>query len=905
MPIPKEICVFFPCHTLEDFPTHLRDDSADGLLAGWLAPWHPEAIAAIAAIPTWNRADTPPVDLQNRLLLIPSAAESRLPSDLQQRVGDALSTRMIRVTTLEDVTKEILQILEIPQVTLQAQRDYDDRIADFRALGYAYLQVQLMTRQLRYSSNLDLVVFAEHVVEAAKAWVAADDVLTGQHLQSAFDRLAEERDHYFSSDPHLVDLMLVAESTTGPELLESLQGDSPLTLLVCAAVAEQIAKDFPAIADRIRLRHAEGTLSVIGGSPNDLDRLEVMDGTELACWLAKSLDRTEAALGIRPIVFARLGGGIPGDLPPWLIEAGFRGAVTSDFQAGTGSQSESKMLWQAGGIEIEALTAQPQDITQPHTFLGIGPRLGEAADSGQVSAALLVRWPGIDSPYLDALRRVAKFGLSMGRFWTLDEFFTKGERPYHTCTLPAATCNGAALTQATEQQIPNPLSSTASAFAHTMEQQALATAQTLLRLMTGDGEASALVPTVTRLCQALGMETTSNAGTAAHLAVVNLSCGPTRSSIEMKSAPPANAAGLFRASKVKGSTLATVDTPGIGFSTFLASSKNQRDNPGWFGWLKPAKKMAHGNSLTNEFLDVAIHPESGGIAAVHCGMQRGNRYSWQLAHYDAEASGDGYSQMECQKLRVLSADTARGTIEAVGRLIQDKKTVGEFSIQYGVETGSRWIDIAIEVNLSNALKANPWRSYVAGRAAWSSDALSVRPLIRSKRHRATGKFLESPLGVVIDEGDRQLQVCSYGLPAHRRVGSKRLDTLLVVRDESQRKFRLAYGFDVPAPLRSAIQRIQAPTVIPLADSFKQPLRGWLVDLNSKSVLATEWQALGSDLARCRIVETSGKPTRVSLRMFRDIKSAWRVHDRAAMTVEEGAVALRLAGHEVVEIEIQI
>jgi alpha-mannosidase len=968
MPIPQEICVFFPCHTLEDFPTHLRDEAAAGVLTAWTAPWHPRVLATCGVIPTWHRADTPPVDLKGRLLLVPSAAESRMPSDLNGRIADAIECLSLKVQDRETTTKEILDYIgsppaepddsEVRAENSGATTDRSDnnplsgrpqtsapqsdgpqsdgpQIGDFYALGYLSLQVQIMTRRLRYSSNLDLVVFAEHAIRAATAFCNGDSAAAADALHAAFDLLAEERDHYFSADPHLIDLVLVAPSTLGPPLEESLRGDYPLNLMVSAEVAEQIQSRYPAIADTIRRRIEAGSLALVGGCPDDRSRLESLSAAAVGDWINDALDRTEAALGSRPSVFGRLGGGIPGDLPPWLIAAGFRGAVTNDFASGIGWQDEAKMLWQSGGAEIEALTAKPLEVVQPHTFLAIGPRLGEAADAGQVSAALLVRWPGESRPasnaegwgypFMEDLRRSAKYSLALGRFWTLDRFFTHGERPYHSCTLAAATGDGVGLSEAVARDEPDPLSSAAKRFTGALMQQTVDGCRTLARLIDFSA-APAAEPNVepdseptpetaaelaaAELAAALGFPVAADTSAATAVAVINPHCGAARGETELKGPPPASdTPGLFGSSRSGGVTRITIDVPGHGFATAISNrsaSTKANHQKGFWGFLKKSKTLAGSGSLANEFLDVAIHPETGAIAAVHAGQQRGNRFSWQLAVYDADGPADGFTRMRCQQTKILQADASIGVIQTSGTLTFGDSEVGRFENRYTLKRGSRWLEIETDIqSLDQPLRDSPWRNYVAGRATWATDALSIRPLVRDKRHRCSGKRIEAPLGVVVDEGDRKMQVCSYGLPAHRRLGAKELDTLLLVRGESCRRFRLAYGFDVPNPTRSAIQHLAPPISVPLTGLESGASRGWLLDLDARTAVLSGMTLIDANTVRLTIVESSGKPTRTRIAMFRDIESAQRIGDKEPLVVEKGIATLRLSGHEIATVTVKL
>ena len=66
------------------------------------------------------------------------------------------------------------------------------------------MQVELLTRQMRYASNLDEVYFNNTILAAAQAYVDADQQKTKELLQSCFDVLGEERDHFYPVDAHLM-----------------------------------------------------------------------------------------------------------------------------------------------------------------------------------------------------------------------------------------------------------------------------------------------------------------------------------------------------------------------------------------------------------------------------------------------------------------------------------------------------------------------------------------------------------------------------------------------------------------------------------------------------------------------------------------------------------------------------
>ena len=64
-----------------------------------------------------------------------------------------------------------------------------------------------------------------------------------------------------------------------------------------------------------------------------------------------------------------------------------------DFEGGTGFGDEAKVILQAAGVQLEALTAKPIDASDDSSFLTLGTRLGESIDRGEISTGYLLIGP--------------------------------------------------------------------------------------------------------------------------------------------------------------------------------------------------------------------------------------------------------------------------------------------------------------------------------------------------------------------------------------------------------------------------------------------------------------------------------------------------------------------------------
>ena len=213
----QQLVVVLPCHTLEDFPAHHDEQNAKSLLANWTALWHPGLISLTGNLLQWVSSDFVSIDFTGSLVLVPTSCSDDIPLEISDAV-DAGDAEMVAGKTERD------SIFLDTTVTKWLEQGHcsalDEKlVGDFFALGYAFLQVQLMTRQLRYSSSINMELLGEAVVAAARSATDGQTESATDHLQRAFDLIAQERSNYYPTDPSLIDLALVAETTRGLSLI--------------------------------------------------------------------------------------------------------------------------------------------------------------------------------------------------------------------------------------------------------------------------------------------------------------------------------------------------------------------------------------------------------------------------------------------------------------------------------------------------------------------------------------------------------------------------------------------------------------------------------------------------------------------------------------------------------------
>lgn len=943
MPLFDECCVLIPASTLEDFPSDLSDYDARSLLAAWTVLWHPSLLAEVGQLPAWYRADSPPDVLDNRLIAAPAPSLSRLPDGFADR-ADKHSTCLWLQGESRDELLQRLPWDRLPACPPESLRcgPREIRVDDFFAAGYATLQIQVMTRRLRYTSNLDELHLQNCAVAAARAFIAGDSEGARDGLHNLFDCLAEERDHYFSSDPHLIDLVLTSPSTIA-RLLESLGSDSdpsghppvevapttdsggepaeasdasgpfkrddavlatPLNVLIDGEVSEAVTRLDGQARERLQDLLSGGTLGWAGGGPPASVCLDAMTFAQAEQVLEQVHQQSTQSLGMAPPVYGRFSGATPSDLTATLVRLGYLGMMPIDFAGGTGFGDEAKVILQAGGAQMEALTAKPIDAASPRSFLTLGTRLGESIDSGEIATALLAHWPGASCDAFEDLKRAASWSLCLGRFWNLADYFREGEHPYHHGTAVTASPRAAELLpQLVASKTPDPISSLAESFRRSVADEQRSILAGMRDLITGTTQAEA--DPVPGLAAAIGAPVCADSGAASsadalnrskqgeqskrgeHKLIVNSTSAGCRCGVFLDGPMSAKSEHLYAVSTEAGLACATIDVPGCGF-VLLSPSRGEQRSGGLSKRLReklfggPAP-IAEKELLQNEFMEVTLNAESGGVSGVYSGA-RGNRFSLRLIADGADADK---TVMQCDHLKVLTSTASLGCVEATGTLRRrregkgqpggDDQLLARFRLRYSLERGSRFLRVDGQIEPEVAIQGDPWLHYLGVRTAVASESPICRTLVRDKLHRARSRRMVAPLGLLLDEAERQTLVCGEGLAFHRRVGERFLDTLVVVEGESRTDFTLHYGFDVPSAVAASRGRITPPVEVVVTPKSGTPEIGWMLHLAPKDLLLSgltvRERSDGRLAALIRIIQTQPQACKVKLRCFRNVAAA--------------------------------
>jgi alpha-mannosidase len=912
-----QLMILLPCYSLEDFQVSRSDEEAEEILAGLCGLFHPVLIQQTENVPRWERAYDPPIAPDQAMIVIPECSEKCLPStwlaDLPS--GQSIVVRRYRnLAGLWDAIRHLTgQSLEVPHPEL---------VDDFVALGYAYFQVELMTRQLRYMSNLDEVRFRNHTVKAAQALMGGDPDQAKENLQRSFDLLTESREYFYPVQTYLIDLTLTAETTLGPGLKRELEATKHVNLLTTGHLLRHMAEHYPETVQALKQSLEAGHVNVIGGE-DDESPSAFLPQPALIRHLAYGHREWYETLGYRPEIFGKRRFGLTPLLPGILKNFRYEGVLHFALDDGQFPvPNQSKLRWE--GLDeavVEAVGRVPLDASRPSTFLKLGETVGRALDLDHAATVIFAHWPDKVSVWYKFLRRSAHYSPILGQFSLLRDYFRNTQYVGSRIAYKADEYRPPYLAQPVAESQINPIGRWIQFVRVCAHADVLANLLVMRLLVAGKWDdmacrhwkiaqeatyvADASLTThdgLSQYEQLLAQLQDSIKQVSSSLAdllprdtkargpgslVFNALSFPRRILVAAKG-DPAETDG----SKVSQSVSTAVSVPSFGYcwANFPAEKAAEKSPPkksSWWGQLwGQSRSSAEENKiiLRTESCQVQIDRTSGAIQGLFPLPYGRNLLGQRLAMRFLQPSGPEqseddpevfYSRMIAETIEPGETEVhARGRlVDASGELVARFTQVTEASPHLPV------VRIRIRLEPERMPEANPWNSYYACRFAWSDETMLVRRSLGLAVTETERERFESLYFVQLSGTSHTLTLFTPGLVYHRMIGLRKLDTLLLVRGETTREFTIGIALDVRYPLQAALELLQ-PTLEIAQDSPPVPASAWFLTLDVQNVIVSGVEPVLTDgqLSELRIVltETEGRAGPINLQLCRPIQSAHQV-----------------------------
>ncbi len=918
-----EVQFLLPCQELEDVALHREPREAHELLLGWTCLYHPALLAATGKLPRWSRADSPPGELAGRLVVVPGASHSHLPEGWLQLARSQAAAVIESYQGREDLLGRIQDAgFAFPQLR-------EENVQDFFALGYCHLQAELLTRQLRYVSYLDSTGLEYRAVEAAKSLVSGDLAQARERLQRSFDILVEGREYFYPTEATLIDLVLVAPSTLGGELEKTLTEEHPLNLLIDGNTLRDLAECSPHTLELLRQRLKNGSACIVGGE-NIWEELPLLPVEELFQALRDGLATYRELLGKPPSLFGRRRFGLSPILPQILQSFGYRAALHFTLDDGTfPTSSQSRIRWEGiGPAVIDAVARVPLDASADETFLRFGAKAGEALDLDQSVAIIFAHWPGKVSPWFGDLKRVTSFSHVLGQFATLAEFLAKSYYAGQNRKYLPHEYRSPYLRQDVARQAPAPISSWVRRHRQHMVTQAQEAEWAVIKLLRANRSGK---PSSGPAAQVLASLT--GAGSESQLQgslVLNPWSFPRLCLVSWPaSVPLPRPGGPIQAAGVLGNKPAVlVQVPAMGFAWVgpdpdTAAEEKTRPHI-WQRMWRSAKKsgppLVQDHTLQNEFMQVRINPVTGAIRSIRSLLSGANALGAELALRlptpEGPRAGDDveafYTLMACDGVEILSPGPVAGEVVTRGRLVtRSGRLVARYEQKLSLWVNRPWLEMDILLQPIELPQGDPWRHYYCVRFAWADATCALHAGIGWTYQKYEGDRIESPFYIDIRGERSSFTILCGGLPYHRPVDVRKLDTLLVVRGETETRFRIGIAADVPHPAEVAMDFLAPPPDVVSEVPKPRNIQGWFFHISARNVIATHWSTRHTDdgeaVLTVRLLETEGREGTLRLRCFRNPKAARKVNfageTLTELVLEEDTVLVDIKPFEWCQVEV--
>jgi len=888
----RDVVILVPCHSLEDFPTELGESQAAGLLNAFAVAWHPALLAMVGGIPAWHRADDPPQErFSNRLIIVPAASEDRVPGGWIDRARSEGATVVAGIESRDSLLRAALAPMlrqddDQPSLTedvnVNAEMDINADIArDFHALGTCWLMLELLARHMHHYSSYDESFFTKTVLAAAEAALNNESEVAKERLTACFDLLAEARERFYPVDCYLLDLCLVTPDTAGAALQTNLRGNRPVNRLLKATDAETICRDQEETGRLIREAWSRGTADIAGGDWHEQPVPLVPLATALRD-LQRGRQTFFHLFRQEPTTWGRRRFGHSVMQPQLLQKSGFHAALHFLLDDGIYPDREaSRLRWEGcDNAGLDSISRIPLAAESASSWLRFPQRLAEAMEADQVAAAIFARWPEVSSPQFEDMCRITSYAPVLGRFVTFREYFMHTDTPggmWHSDTREYLS---PFLVQAVARREKNAISRFQQHSQRMTCFDAAAWIDAMASVLMGqpvpderlvevqdqldaagpdvfslpDGAASGAPAVIRQADEALAALTAQarerltrivmhGAGPEPGWLCFNPLSFTRRIMVALPADSPVPAVGgPIKAVHADGPVVqALVELPPAGFAWFPAGT----------GTTPDPVTLAGPGHLQNEFFEVFISDETGGLAQLKKHGRSPNRLSQQLAfRFPRELTvkqqvGDEvrefktwYSEMRGLTSEVTSTGPGLGEIVTTGELLDPvtRQKIAGFRQTFRVWRGRPLLEIETELEPQKSPSGDPWSSYYGARFAWNAVDASLTQSVLGAAQPVQGQRIESPDYLEIANSEERLTLLPLGLPFHRRTGPRMLDTLMLVDGESARRFRMVIAFDQHYPMQTALD--VASEIIPVRTESGPPRAGqtgWFYHLDTRCV----------------------------------------------------------------------
>ena len=641
-------------------------------------------------------------------------------------------------------------------------------------------------------------------------------------------------------------------------------------------------------------------------------------------------------------LYGRLSNGLTPLLPGILKNLGFSGAIFCSFDQRKLPKSEKcKINWTGLGADsIPAYAQEPFDIESAAGVLGIPEFIASHAEGDYSLAAVSVHSPGELNTMASSLAQYyfssARWGAILGSFTALDAYFANTFYSGEETEFLPDDFQYSFLIHDLERNWPDPLSRwgryyrCARLIAQTGNLEFMASA--LGRLSPGE----AITEQYGRINQSVMKKDSLKSTVESFETELNARADSAAQAIAQKIFAPADRdkvgrnagasiTGLVAVNGLERAVEELVDVSALPAAPELSDTVKRVFSeskqalveipPMGCVWIPAGKKQFDISSgekddsstpsnqtrktiIRNNIFQLTFDPATGALVNVYDFHTRRNFLAQTLAvrlgGIQVEEIKDDtldYSISVADSMEVISDDSQEKMVVS-GRLVdREMHVLYRFTQTTTLHPDSSKIGFDIELNRENCVFQPVWgyssqlpACYAACRWAWGMEDAQTFISVGGAAVESGKKELLSPEFIQLRSDQYNLTILPGGLPWHRRIGQRRMDTLLGVAGESETRFHLDVNIALNAnrydnPSFQSAHSLSGCRVVPVYDSAipKQSAASVLELSIPNAQITSAWLESEKDAAEksaiLRIQETAGVRSELQLDFFRRAKSA--------------------------------
>jgi len=877
------------------YPLQQTPDEVAAWLNGYIALWHPAALAGASQPPQASVSYDHDNPRTGFIYGVPEGPHLFQPDNWNDRVAEAKSIVFHATPSRAETIERLLNALREAGQTGALFDAPPEAVRLFAGLGYGYVMLDTLYEAMDHEKLLDAAGFWSDVTAAVEALGRGSEEYR-THLKSAAEKLQMGREPVFSGSLHWLDWVYIDPKNLGAAWPESLTAGVPLTVLASGETFEKLAEHEPARFAELKAKlppDMPQAVDLCCGSYRD--REDALMPLESQWWNLRVARRTtQKLLGVEPTVYGRQKSAFHPQLPGWLQLMGFKHAILISTDGGLiPSIRAAAVNWPGpDGKSVEAFTREPLPAHDPHTFFNLVYHLHQATSYDSAPAISLIHKgePAFASYHdLLALADLAPvFGewTNLSRYFgnvtsgdyigvqSADEFFvdylddrvTNQHRPEPVSGFPQqvrlrrridSTYTLASLHRALTPPMPEDEESL----------RKLGEVEDAIETqgVNGESEGAGLLSSLEthwakKLAERIQVR---SADGQPGLMVFNPCSFTRRVALEVDgfrgTIPVADA---VKAAEFSGtSAKLVVEVPPFGF-VWVPRAGNAAAS-------KQRIKLAEGLNVRNEFIECEVDANTGGIRSFRDLRTRATRFGQQLVFNPG-------SKMVARDITITNNGAALGEIVSTGDVINERDEVlATYKQRFRAWLGRPVLELRIELDVRHQPSGYPWHAFYGSRFGWRDERAVLFRGVNGANTQTGYTRPVSPDYLEVRLGAERSFLFTGGLPFIQRHDARMADVILVPEGEQCRTFDLLLATDRDVPMQTALGWVSpSPVVITEKGPPAVGSSSWLAHVDMPSLLVTSLRPVEASEGMNRavagmLIETVGFGGAAEMRFARD------------------------------------